>query len=275
MNRQASIHITELQLTEILQKYNFVGYKPSLISRFVCNYAKGISLNHRAIPITNDKLKRDTNKITASLKINANLFSQTLLLLRRKEKHKGLQLITPNHKDWLQLKEVCNLATEFCNEYNLDLKDGYKKYISIGLLKAKNFNLLKLKTLHSAIYNYFESEQVIIKDKNKDLTEEAHNIFLKIVSDRIGYFSGYKDNFEKYQYFCKAKDKAIELGVSIKAYITSQFIYIDFTNQIPDPIQLVGEKAIERLQKYCFEHKIKIGENKEQKVNFKKLKSLK
>lgn len=221
--------------------------------------ARRYSLTNRKITISNDKLLRQSRKLAASLQSDASFFSTCLVQIRRKFKHRGINQVQPGESEWLQLKEVCSLATDFCNEFGLERREGYLTYCEIAMGKMKNYSLNKFKSLHKAICDDYEAINIIKKDKFPSMTERAHTIYCALISERIGYAQGYKDMPNKYQYFVLASQEAAELGIEIGVYMRAQFFYTDFTNQIPDPVQLVGIKARDKLQKYCFENSIKIN----------------
>lgn len=232
--------------------------------------SKSFAASSRSIFVSNDKIEKKVIKLKLAGRSDTAIFAQILLLVRRQAKHKGIQLIRVGDKDWLNLKESCKLATEFCNEFGLPIKEGYKEYIKIGLGKMKNFSVFKFKTIHPSIFNEYEAKQVIERDKTPAKTLDCHSIYLANINSKIGYAQSYISNPEKYQYFVLAKEEAQKLRVSNEVYITAQFAGLEWANVIPDPAQLVGPNSMDRLQKYCFTHNIKIGE-KTQGVIFKKI----
>lgn len=233
--------------------------------------AKSYSVNSRGVRVSNDKLEKKVIKMKLAGRSNTAMFAQILLLVRRQMKHRGISLIRVGDNDWLNLKESCKLATEFCNEFQIPIKEGYRTYVTLGLKKMKNFSIYKFKTLHAAICNEYEAIQVINQDKYPQSTEDCHNIYLSNISDKTGYSQGYKDFPEKFQYFVKASEEAKKMGVSNKIYIAAQFQGFEWNNSVPDPTQLVGPKSIARLQRYAFEHSILLGQKREV-INFKKIK---
>lgn len=241
------------------------------LANFIVDRSKSLAVTSRIILVSNNKLEKKAEKLKLANRSNTSKFAQLLLHIRRQNKHRGIQLSRPGDKDWLDIKEVCNIATEFSNEMGIKLEEGYKEFITIGLTMMKHYSIYKFKSITNAIYSRYEATQEIGQDKTPDKTLEAHNTYLALISERTGFSQGYRDVPEKYQYFKKAKEEAIRMGVTIKTYIKSQFSAFEFKQSIPDPAQLVGHKAIERLQRYCFEHGIEMG-NKKVVVNFETIK---
>lgn len=264
MVRNPSLHITEQQLAVILKQLITSGEvsvnRYEDFAKQILHKAKGLALSGRSIQVTNDKLLRDTDRVKKSSRTDAAKFAHTLLMYRRKLKHRGITQINIDSPDWLLIKDLCNLANEFAAEFSLPREEAYQTYIELGFQKMVKFSLGKLKSLHSAIIESYESLHEIKTDRTPKLTKEAHDIYLSIISERTGFTSGFENMPEKYVYFVRVKNEALKLKISIKQYLTAQFTSFEWANKIPDPIQLVGIKAIQRVQKYCFEHKIKIGQ---------------
>jgi hypothetical protein len=196
-----------------------------------------------------------------------------LLICRRRLRHRGLQLIQPGDNEWFAVKEATKHATDFCNEFGISsLKIGYAAYIEIGLGMMKNFSLGKFKTIHAAICNQYEALQEIQRDRDPEKTRQAHDAYLAIVSEKVGLVQGYDKLPEKYKFFIQVKDEARKYGVTVKQYIQAQFSGFDWRSGIPDPAQLIGTKAVERLQRWAFEKNIRLGDHK-RKVNFKVIKN--
>lgn len=260
-------------LHEVLHDYGI--FPKELCGAFanrILNKGKSFSANSRGVYVSNDKIEKKVIKMKLAGRSDTSVFAQTLSLVRQQFKHRGIKLIRVGDKDWLSLKEVCKMATEFCNEFGLHVNKGYKEYIQLGMKMMKNFSVFKFKSLHSSICNQYEAIQKIAQDKTPEITKQCHLIYLGLISEKTGYAQGYEDNPEKYQYFVQAKEEAKKYGVSQKVYFKAQFDGLEWVNAIPDPAQLVGAKAIERLQKYAFTHKIRIGE-KTGGINFKRIRT--
>lgn len=243
-------------------------------ARLIMKLGVKYSLPSRALYVSNNKVEQKVAKMKLATSSDAGRFAQTLLYIRRQMKHRGITLIQPGQGDWLMVKELTKLATEFCNEFELNQKEGYKIYLQIGIGKMKNFSLNKLKSLHAAVFLSYEATQIIEQDKTPAETAQLHDLFMANISDKVGYSHSYKNIPEKYRYFVEAKQEAKKLGVSYKVYIKAQFQAFEWNNSIPDPAQLVGPKALDRIQKYCYTENITMGE-KSTTVNFRGLKKLK
>jgi hypothetical protein len=245
--------------------------KPESFIKTLLDKAKSLSVSSRSVYASNNKLEKKVEKLKLASRSDAGKFAQALLLIRRKFKHRGIQLIGPNDTEWLILKDICVGATEFCNEFGFKLELGYREYITIAMGMMKNFSLNKFKALHGPICNKYEALQEIQRDKSPERTAKAHDIYVATISNKVGYATGFTDIPEKFIYFGRAVDEAKRIGVDIGTYIKAQFAGMDWRGGIPDPMQLVGDKALQRVQQYCYEHNIKMGNKRETGIDFSQI----
>lgn len=281
MKREPSIHITESQLAIAMQRaaddssVDFLGHANwKDMARQTLVEAKTQSLSRRSLYSSNAKLQQKADKVKLIGRSETGIFAQILLLTRRKIHHKGLHLIQPNDPEWIQLKETAKLATEFCNEFELTMKEGYTIYLQIGINKMKNFTIHKFKSMHASICKFYETSLEIESDKTPEKTSIFYNLYIAKVNEKLGWENNdYKENPEKYVCFVKAKELAVKFGIKPTVYINAQFAGMEWGDKamIPDPLQLYGDKAIERVRRYCYEHNITIREQKT--IDFKKLKN--
>lgn len=242
------------------------------IASSIIYQARGYAINNRKITVTNDKLKRDTQKVSASGRSSASLFSTILTLVRQKAKHRGITTPKVGSDEWLAYKDATKYATEFCQEFGLNLKEGYHTYIQLGLEKMKNFSIYKFKTLHGPITRTYEAIAEIQADKHAQQTKELHTLYLTQVANRTGFSQSYENNPEKYVCFTRAAGNARDLGASLAHYISAQFEGFEWCNSIPDPVQLYGDKAKERVIKYYFAQGLKLRAHTTT-IDFKKIKT--
>lgn len=276
MKRQPSIHITEQALVSIFKEIGFEKSGPikwdiAGMVKKIFQLAKSKSLAHRSISVSNDKLLKKTEKLKLTSRTEAGLFSELLLLIRKKHKHRGITLIKPGDNEWLNIKEIAKLATEFSNEFSIPLKEGYKHYIEIGLSKITKYSIFRFKSLNQTIYQIYEAKMELLSDKTPDATLKCSNAYSKQVEELIGFvdFETLKLP-EKKICFKRAKDDAEKMGISPIDFIKAQFHALEWKSAIPDVNQIYGMKAIERAQAYCAEKNIKSLKNKKV-VDFSKI----
>lgn len=275
--REPSIHITitkfKQELIRICTKHNISKQHIELLVDDVAIACKQYSLTHRSISISNDKLLRQSKKITSSQISNANLMAELLLLSRQKAQHVGIVRVAPGSAGWAEIKDLTNLADQFIQEFNLEVRNGYLTYLKIGMGKMQKFSMGKLKSLHSAICQEYEAIEKINQDKTPSETLQAYEMYRDIVSSKTGIPNiGYDKIPEKYCVFIEVKNEAKKLGLALGKYIQAQFDGLSFRDQIPDPLQLIGEKATIRVQRYCYENNINL--KKKKAVDYKKIKEV-
>lgn len=252
----------------------FFTYKDLAVK--IMEKAKTHSCSSRSVYASNKKIFDKTEKIKLAGRSQTGVFAQILLMQRRKLHHRGLQLITPTSPDWINLKDTCRMATEFSNEFGLPIKDGYNEYLKIGIGMMKNFGFNKFKSMHSSICQVFESKQEIDSDPTPNQTTMLYELYLRKVNQKLGWESNdYKDNPIKYACFVKAKKDASKLKIDPKVFVDAQFAFFEWGDKtiMPDPFQLHGEKAIERVRKYCYENNITTAAKP--KLNLNKIKNAK
>jgi hypothetical protein len=263
--RDPSIHIKESDLIRLI--------KDKDLAQSIVKKAKSLSVSSRSVYANNNKLEKKVEKLKLASRSDAGKFAQALLLIRRKFKHRGLQLIGPTDTEWLILKDICVGATEFCNEFGFKLELGYREYITIAMGMMKNFSLNKFKSLHGPICNIFEAQSEIQRDKSPERTSKAHDFYVATIHEKIGFAKGYDTVPEKFVYFIRMVGLADSMGIDTRTYIKAQFAGMDWRGGIPDPMQLVGDKALQRVQQYCFEHNIKLGKQS-QGIDYSKIKGI-
>ena len=217
---------------------------------------------------------KKTEKVQLARRDNASMFAQQLLYIRRKLNHRGLNLVKPGEKQWLEIKEICALATEFCQEFQLKLQEGYRVYCEMGIRLMKTYSIQRFKQLHATIFTRYESLNEIQGDKYPETTDKIYKHYLKRVHGKIGWTAdNYKEDPTKYVYFVRVRKEAADVGLPWATYIDAQFAGLEWANAIPDPTQLVGLKAVERLMKYCYENDITTKPKGQKKIDFSKIRN--
>lgn len=255
--RKPSIHIDIDTFTSLVKKLGKVD--SSNIEEFFV-LARRNSLSNRSVTISNEKLKKDIKKVLQSTKGDTSLLADIIYATRIKLKHRGIRKIQEDDREWLQLKELTKLVNQFCNDFNLDTREGFIKYIEIGFSKIQSFRsyISKLINMYEAICREYESLDGINQDDNKEGTLELHDLFINRIADRTGLYESFRDKPEKMFSFYKARLLCDELGVDYETFIDAQFDALDWCNGIPSPEALIGDKAKERLNKYLYQNNISI-----------------
>ena len=256
--RDPSLHIKRSDLVKVLGKIfkSNAGIDIQGLSNTLIELGKPYAASSRVFVITNERQEKRMAHIVSASRQDANMMANYLFLVRRKLKHRGIQLIKPSSKDWDLIKELANNANNFCNEFDVTKSVGYVKFLEIGLKKMSKFSLGKMLGMYSSICESYGALKEIEEDPTPNQTTQLMDYYRYKVANITGIVTSYKDLPEKQVFFVKAKEITNQLGVSYKTYIDAQFAMMEFRGALPDPLQLVGPKAKERLNKYMYQNKI-------------------
>lgn len=227
-------------------------------------------LTHRSVIISQERFEKKITKMVSSNIGDANVFANLLLNYRRKLKHRGIQQIKTSTPEWGMIKDLTANANKFCQEFGFEKRNGYLKYIKWGIQKISKFSLQKLISVDQAIYGTAEAKLELQEDTEPGITEKVYKYYINIILNKTGIPINYMETPEKYVFFWRIRKRCNELGLDYHIYIDAQFAGLEYREGIPDPIQLIGDKANNRLAKYLFEKGIKI-KGGEKKLNWNKI----
>jgi hypothetical protein len=144
----------------------------------------------------------------------------------------------------------------------------------MGIKLMKTYSLQRFKQLHPTIFSRYEAILEIEGDKYPEKTKMIYSHYLKRIAERNGWSAdNFKEDPTKYVYFVRVRKDSDSLGIPGDTYIDAQFAGLEWANAIPDPAQLVGLKATERLMKFCYENNITTKPQRNQpKIDFSKIK---
>lgn len=267
MIRIPSIHVDEKQLVLVINKikdnYNIKKLSSTELAKLLLSYSTSNSCNNRLVSINNNRVEKKTQQILTSSKGDAILLADIIHKHRVKKKHRGITRISQTDKDWPQVKKLVSICLEFCNEFSLDKRKGFIEYTKSGLDKISSPRQLlsKLINMQERIFDEYEIVQLIEDDNNSKETKYIYEFYSNLIAKKTGIPEKNTDPL-KYINFLKVREITDELDVPCDIYIKAQFHGLAWTDGYPSPSQLVGDKARERLNKYLYEKKIKLGSNK-------------
>ena len=273
--RDPGIHLSKSQLRlvinrNVVDKFHLLQPLADKIVSELMVEGRQHGLTHRSVVISQERFEKKITKMVSSNIGDANLFANLLLNYRRKLKHRGLQQIKASTPEWAMIKTLTTNANNFCREFGFEKRDGYLKYMKWGIQKISKFSLQKLIAVDQAIYETAEAKLELQEDTEPGITEKVYQYYINIILSKTGMPLNYKEIPEKYVFFWRIRKKCRELGLDYHIYIDAQFAGLEYREGIPDPIQLMGDKANNRLAKYMFEKGIKI-KGGEKKINWKKI----
>lgn len=269
--RDPSIHITESQLALVLKGLLYVDKSPiewdyNKLAQAIVYHSKSLSANHRVIIVSNNKLEKKANIILSASKKDAVLLADIIYYIRRKKRHRGITKLDQSHKDWGQLKKLTKCCIEFCNEFQIKRRQGFIIYIQMGLdnISSLRSYINKMINMQERISTDYEYVKILEDDDEPRETLKIHDLYVSMISNKTGIPENYTKNPKKYINFLKIRKITDEMDIPIDIYLKAQFFGLAWADSYPEPLQLVGDKAIERLNKYMFKNKLK--QNKKQKV---------
>ena len=271
--REPSIHIKEKDLIGILEiVLSDMDLDIMAIAQDITRRAKSKTLYNRGVSVSNNKLDNKVKTLLKASESDTNLLSNLIYYIRRrKSKLYTTKKIEKCSSEYTQLKELTKVCIEFCNTFNLSKKEGFTRYLELAIPKISSSLrfVLKLINMADTIFQLQEAQLLIDNDTDKVETKLAHDTYVNLIATKTGILNSYIDNPMTYCKFIEVKDITDKLDIPVDIYIKAQFAGLNWTDSFPEPAQLVGDKAIGRLNKYMYENKISTSSNNTEKDNKK------
>lgn len=253
--REPSIHITKSQFEEILNTLEVDNFPVEAF--FVI--ARKEAINHRAVLVSNNKNTKRVNNILLASKGDAALVADILYAIRIKLKHRGVRKINEsNSREWANCKKLAEICNTFCEDFKLDTREGFIKYIETGLKRMTDYRnvMQRLLSMQENITNQIDAE-LELQHSDLELTKEIHDYFIGKIAKATGIYESYENKPEKYVHFAKVGEFLKEEGWDYRTFIDAQFESLAWCNGLPDIAQMYTDKAIERYNKYLYKNKNK------------------
>lgn len=257
MKRDPSIHITKGTFEEILEAME-IPYFPT-DAFFIA--ARKSSIDSRAVIASNKKVTKQVDKITLASHGDALLAADLLYATRIKLKQRGVRKITEaNQKDWALCKKLADICNTFCDDFGLEIREGFITYIELGIKRLTSYrNLLqRLISMSENITNQYESIREVQEYQSSESIKQGvlqiHDYFVRYIANSTGIYENFKDNPEKYVHVCRIHKLLSERNWNYREYINAQFEALSFCNGVPTLDSMYGDKAIERFNKYMYKN---------------------
>lgn len=254
--RSPSIHITKSQFEEILNTLEVDNFPVEAF--FVI--ARKEAINHRAVLVSNNKNTKRVNNILLASKGDAALVADILYATRIKLKHRGVRKINEsNSREWANCKKLAEVCNTFCEDFKLDTREGFIKYIETGLKRMTDYRnvMQRLISMQDNITNQVDAELELKGDKDPGFTKDIHDEFIKRVASVTGIYESYEHQPEKYVHFLRIHNLMDERDWNVFQFLDAQFEALAWCNGLPEPSQMYNDKAIERYNKYLYKNKDK------------------
>lgn len=281
--REPSIHITESKLTEIISRLiekptkSKKGWEAKL-AKEITRLAKKENLNARTILVSSEMVDKRVKKQLRAKTSDTHLLAELLYLIRYKRGHRGISKIKEGTAEYTKLKGLVEVCVQFCNEFGLTKKKGFTIYLQLGLQRINSTMnyITKLVNMSESISQIYQAEEEIRQDTNKTETENIIKYYSTKILSSTGMAPLIDKDVRKKAIFVKVREITDELDIPHHIYIDAQFKGLEWTDSYPEPHQLIGDSAIERVNKYMFEKKIRVDKKDNPTTNIKdKLKKLK
>lgn len=253
--RSPSIHITKSQFEEILNTLEVNNFPVEAF--FVI--ARKMAINHRTVLVSNNKNTKRVNNILLASKGDAALVADILYATRIKLKHRGVRKINEsNSREWANCKKLAEVCNTFCEDFNLNTREGFIKYIETGLKRMTDYRnvMQRLLSMQENITNQISAE-IELQDSDLKLTKEIHDYFIGKIAKVTGIYESYENQPEKYIHFVRLGDFLKKKHWDFESFIDAQFESLTWCNGLPEPSQMYNDKAIERYNKYLYKYKNK------------------
>lgn len=272
MNRIPSIHIREDELIQVIESIKGLGnihkMKSKELVKLITQYSSGSSCNNRTVVISNNKQDKKAKEILKSSKGDAMILSSLIYVVRKKLRHKAIKKIDQDSRDWGKLKELVKCCIEFCNDFNLDKKEGFTIYVQTCLGKISSYRnyVSKMVSMHEGITMEYEAKLQVENDNNPKETRDIFDYYKKLVYDHTGLpLTDASENYVRYSKFINVRETTDQLDIPYQIYIKAQFDGLEWSGNYPEPSQLIGDNAIDRLNKYLYKNKMRKAKSSEKK----------
>lgn len=254
MKRDPSIHIKESDLIRI---FNELGIKVPLPT--VLEYAHKYSVNIRSVSITNSRMEKKLEKITKSNIGDAYLVSDIIYSVRIKLGHRGVRKIKEGDAQWATCKNLANICNQFCEDFNYEVREGYIRYINLGITRMGKDIRNVVQRLISMSENISSMESAYREMTDKGLRDMATKIceqFTFLILSRTGIKEDYTKDPLIFIWFYRLAIFLQENGWLDKYvdYLEAQFEALEFNRGIPSYKTLTSDKAIQFYSKYIYKH---------------------
>lgn len=275
--RDPSIHIRKKAFYKLCFEASKKGMlkenKVADLVEFLFNSKEKYNCNHRVVLVSNDRVEKKVTNLLRSDKPDNQLMAMIILAFRRSKKHLGVRLINQTSREWDILKKITEDANEFYQTFHEDFndkKDAYKTYIEIGSSKMQKFGINKLVNMAESIGMTHQSNRDMRELSHLSQTaNRAYNLYTQRIYNQTGIPINYQDNPDKMISFYHIAKYCTDKNIPVNIYLDAQFNGFGFRDILPEPLQMVGQKAEERVSKFLFDNGITAKKTNKKEVDFK------
>lgn len=262
--RDPGIHITESELAKILEQiwegppFAEKGWQKELATKIV-RLAKNKTLTSRSVTISSELIEKRVKKQLRANVGDTKMMADLIYKIRYRRGHRGIAKIKEGSAEYTKIKGLVEVCIQFCQDYELGKKEGFTIYLTLGLQRiSSSLNIItKLVNMAESISQIYQDELLIKDDNNKAETLEIIKYYSTLIVEQTGMVPNIESDPRKMARFVEVRKVTDEIDIPHQIYIDAQFQGLKWTDSYPEPNQLIGDKAIERVNKYMFENKIR------------------
>src|SRR5690606_32101042 len=101
--------------------------------------------------------------------------------------------------------------------------------------------------MQESISSEYEYTEAILSDKDPKTTKAIHDLYTGLIMKNTNIDINYKNQPAKYIKFKEVNELTQEMNIPYEIYIKAQFDGLMWADSYPEPSQLIGDKALERL----------------------------
>jgi hypothetical protein len=249
MKRNPSVHLTYTDLVKVLMD---IGIKdPEISARLIIQKGAPYAIKDRYIITGNSDLRKAATKAIENTQtaISIEKFNSILHGCRVAEQHRHITNITKGDIQYATLVEVAKMAAEFSTTCGFaTVEDGCKVFVTLGLRFMKHgaqYGINKFKYYKNQIYSLYESSETIHEDPKEKETREVHDLWREYMG-QYGGISRTLTKPEDYVMMVYTRMEADSVGAKYSDWLEAQFEFFKGMNLVPNPNQLIGDKALNR-----------------------------
>lgn len=266
IKRDPSIHVNYTEFQAICRE---LGISVQIAEQFFA-MARKKSLNTRVVVVTKQSRRKQVNNLLLANLGDAYLIADVIYAVRVRLKQRGVRKINENNtRDWTNCKKLAEICNTFCNDFNLETREGFIKYVEIGISRMSDTRNLvqRLINMQENITEDYEAQLELSKLSRSqlELVIRIKDYFYSQIAEATGIYE--RDNkADKLIHFFKLKQLCDNNDWDYFKFIDAQFESLAWCNGIPNIRDLSDDKAIERYNKYLFRirGKTKLNESEEE-----------
>lgn len=250
--RDPGIHITKSQLEEILSLLEIDNFPTEAF----LTLARKKSTYSRAVFYANKKEDKEIQTTLLASTGDAELAADIFYMCRIKLHHIGVKKINQSDiTNWDWCKKLADNCNSFCQSFGLPTREGFIKYMEIGISRVEGSTrglLPRLVKMYENICVQYDNELQIAKYRNNQQVLDICDYYTRLITSSTGIYEDYKSDPLKYIHFVRCYEFLESKGIPYQAWLNAQFEALAFCNGIPRLEDLYNDKAIERYNKFKY-----------------------